>query len=242
MADEVGPQVDDQLQGRQFKQQELSSVSLHVERAIAAMFAEGDEAEETARALLEQLRERAEDAVIATARLEARCPRRDYPRRWALIHLAGQLHHDAALPFLREVVLTPIPTEESANPHSFSTKKEETVLRVTAVEGVGALAARGNAQAVDSLLEFLSDDSISIRRSSARSLVVVDEGMRDRIRDLLPPEDRYLVDLRALEVSEVPQVRDPRVHLRDPRPTEKGPAPSLGAGQGGDDRAPRVGR
>jgi hypothetical protein len=243
MAEQVRPAVDDQLRGRYDKQRGLSEMSSLVEQAVAALFAEGDEAEVTARTLLEQLRLRAEEAVVAIARLEAGCPRRMYPRRWALMHFAALLHHDAALPFLREVVLTPIPPEESTNVHYPSTLREETVLRVTAVEGVGVLAARGNERAIDSLLEFLSIESISIRRASAMSLLAVDEGMRDQIADLLPRQLHYLLDIRSFAVTEVPQVRDPQQHLREPGRPEKRQAPAIGTRHGEDGwPPPQVGR
>jgi hypothetical protein len=56
------------------------------------------------------------------------------------LRAAAELQHPAALPFLFNLVLTPIPPEESPDPHSFSTVAEETILRTTAVEGIGHLA------------------------------------------------------------------------------------------------------
>jgi hypothetical protein len=78
----------------------------------------------------------------------------DYPTRWAHVHAASELRHPAALPFLRNLILTPIPPEESPDPHSFSTVGEETILRTTAVEGIGYLA-RGRADATEMLFEAL---------------------------------------------------------------------------------------
>jgi hypothetical protein len=127
--------------------------------------------------------------------------------------------------------LTPIPPENSRSPHSFSTVKEETVLRTTAVEGIGNLAARGNQRAKETLFEFLSIDSISIRRASVQSLLAIDGDARDRIAQYLPPNHRFLLDVRPRAVTDVPQVRDPRVHLRERQLPEKAapPDPMVGS-------------
>jgi hypothetical protein len=243
MSEQARPPVDDRLGARQDRPRALSRVSELVEQAVAAFFGEGAEAEATASTVLEQLRERAEEAVVAIAKLEAGCRRRMYPRRWALTYLAARLEHDAALPFLRQAVLTPIPPAESPAPHSHSTVKEETVLRTAAVEGIAALAARGNDRARDSLLEFLSIESISIRRVSATSLLAMDEGMRDEVMERLPRQFHHLLDIRPIAVADAPQVRDPRVHLRDPERPEKEGAPDLGRGESGTDQPPpRVGK
>jgi hypothetical protein len=217
-----GGATDDSLgPGRSQPPVDVGGVVALVNNLIEAMYAAGDEAEAAYQAALKALRPVADEAAIALARLESDCDRRSYPRRWALIYAATQLERDSLLPFLRQVVLTPIPPEQSHNPHSYSTVKEETVLRATAVDGVGALAARGSEHARDSLFEFLAIDSISIRQASIRSLLAIDETMRDRIAEYLPRDARYLLDVRPVAVTEVPQIKNPRRHLRKGRSHEK---------------------
>ncbi len=238
-----GGTTDDQL-GPQPRPQrvQVSRIVALINNLTEAMYATGDDAEAAYRAALEELRAQADEAAIALARLESDCDRRTYPRRWALIYAATQLEHEAVLPFLRQVVLTPIPPERSSNPHSFSTVKEETVLRTTAVEGVGTLAARGNERARESLFEFLSIESISIRRACVQSLLAIDPGLRDRIAEYLPRDFRYLLDIRPVAVTDVPQIKDPRQHLRDPRLPEKPTPPDPERGEGRtDQRGPRTG-
>jgi hypothetical protein len=127
-----------------------------------------------------------------------------------LVYTASQMNHEAALPFLRTIVLTSIPPERSRSPHSFSTVGQETVLHTTAVEGVGRLAAMGNERALDSLFEFLSVASPSIRRATVQAILAVDENLRDRVADYLPPEQRFLLDIKPLSVTDVPQVERPQ--------------------------------
>jgi hypothetical protein len=126
------------------------------------------------------------------------------------------LRHPAALPFLRNLILTPIPPEESPDPHSFSTVGEETILRTTAVEGIGYLA-RGRADATEMLFEALRQPSLSIRRAAVQSLLATVRGrrLRARIARALPEEHQFLLDLKAVSVRDVPQIRNPERHLSE---------------------------
>jgi len=238
-----GGSTDDQLGPAPRAQRlQVSQIVASANNLIESMYSDGEDAEASFRTALEELRGQPDEAVIALARLEGEADRRAYPRRWALIYAATQLEHDAMLPFLRQVVSTPIPPEESLNPHSFSTVGEETVLRTTAIEAVGVLAARGNERAREALFAFLSIDSISMRRACVQSLLAIDRGLRDRITQYLPPEFRYLLDIRPVTVTDVPQVKDPQLHLSERRPREKAGPPEAEASDGPyDQTGPRTG-
>lgn len=221
-----------------------STIVALIENLLETMYAVGDDAEATYARALAELQANPDEAIVALARLEGECVSpSSYPRRWALIYAASQLDHAAVLPLLRQVVLTPIPEEESSNPHSFSTVKQETVLRCTAIEGVGALARRGNERATDSLFEFLSIQSISIRRASVQALLAMDSSLYERIADHLPREQRYLLDIKPVAVADVAQIVDPTRHLREGYVPDK-PRPPDPEREGGQDRpqtAPRIG-
>jgi hypothetical protein len=192
---------------------------------LDAAYAVGADADERFKAARLRLRRGADDAVIAIAKALVGCRRRDYPLRWALIYAATQLDHPATVPLLRDVVLTPIPPEESADPHSFSTVGQETVLRTTAVDGLGRLAVAGNAKALDALFAFLAIPSLSIRRASILAILRKDRRLRGRVSEHLPVDQRYLLDVTPRRVTDVPQV-DPRRHLKQPeRRLVRKPAP-----------------
>jgi len=201
-----------------------------------------DDAEDRYQAALGRLREQAATAVVELAGMERDCAGRDYPTRWALVHVAASLRHPAALPFLRNLVLTPIPAEQSPDSHSFSSVAEETILRTTAVDGVGALAADGNREAQEALVEFVAQPSLSIRRAAVQSIMATPRG-RSRGRQiaaLLPEDQRFLLDLKPADVHDVPQVARPERHLSDTgRRAQTVPPPNLlgeasRAGQPGD--------
>jgi len=177
----------------------------------------GDDAEDEYQRALEDLRAQPEAVVVEIARGSSDCEESDYPARWALVHLAAELRHPAALPFLRNLVETPIPPEQSKDPHSFSTVAEETILRTTAVEGVGVLAReRQSREATEALWQFMKQPSLSIRRAAVQSLYMASgtsKRVRDRIAALLPDDQRFLLDLKPVDVTEVPQIGRPQRHL-----------------------------
>jgi hypothetical protein len=197
---------------------------------LTAMNAEGDDAEELYQGSLEQLREHPEMVMVEISRAEAETDPGAYPDRLALIQIAGELRHPAALPFLSNVVLTPIPPERSTHPHSFSTVAEETILRTTAVDAVGELAKQDNREAADILFEFLKQPSLSVRRAAVQSILATDptDDLRERIAALLPEEHQFLLDIRPISVAEVEQIKDPTRHLsREARHSKVEPPPDL---------------
>ena len=180
---------------------------------LAVMYNQSDNAEETYARALERLRSQAEAVVPEIARIEASLRETDYPTRFALIFAASELHHTAALPWLRTVALSRIPSERSNDPHSFSTVGEETILRTTAVDGIGRLAQDNNTQAIDALFECLSTPSLSIRRAATQQLLRTPNIPRERISAALPEDQRFLLDLRRTDVREAPQIRNPQQSL-----------------------------
>lgn len=197
---------------------------------LSAINAAGNDAEEVYKEAVAAMRERVEDVATEIARMDGCCRARDYSGRWGLIYAASELSHLAALPYLRSVVLTPIPAEESPNPHSFSTVAEETILRTTAVDGVSRLAAEGHPAAIETLFSFLRVHSISIKRAAVQGLLGVKQGenLRGKIEAHLCPDERFLLDIRPLEVRRATQIDNPEANLSEEgRAANKEVAPDL---------------
>lgn len=216
-----------------------SPAGVALANALAAINRLGDDAEDEYQRALEGLRERPDLVMVEIAREASDCDDGDYPTRWALVHLASELRHPAALPFLRNLVETPIPPERSREPHSFSSVAEETILRTTAVEGVGALAAEGkNREAAEALWQFLKQPSLSVRRAVVQSLYTTEGSsrrVRDRIARLLPEDQRFLLDLKPAQVADVPQITRPQRHLSEAGRRGRTDSPPMFPGEGEDD-------
>jgi len=199
---------------------------------ISTMNAYGEDAQETYDRALEVMRKDAEEVVIEIAQAYGHCHKNDYPYRWALVHAAAELRHPVTLSFLVNLVKTPIPPERSKDPHSFSTVAEETILRTTAVEGVEyLLEGKENEKAHDMLFEFLKQPSLSIRRAAVQALMNSDLGKKDRkrIAEMLPKDQRFLLEIERKNVEDVPQIKDPESHLKElaKQRDEKQPAPRM---------------
>lgn len=229
----TGPEVDaaDSLQpGRETIRVVTSPIGQRVLNYLSVINASGDDAEERYKEAVGAMREFAADAAVEIARMECGCRVRDYSGRWGLVYAASELHHPAALPYLRSVVMTPIPPEESADPHGFSTVAEETIVRTTAVDGVVQLAGQGHAEAIEALFGFLRMPSISIKRAAVQGLLNVRQGesLRGQIEAMLCPEERFLLDIRPLDVRRATQIDDPEADLSESgRIAQKATTPDL---------------
>ena len=199
---------------------------------FAAMNRIGDNAQQLYEEALAALRSRPENTIAEIMRAERMTDEEDYSTRWALVHAASELRNPVALPYLRNLVQTRIPHERSRNPHSFSTVTEETILRTTAIEGVEHLAVAGNNDAIEALFEFLEQPSLSIRRASVQAILATREGqsLRARVAVLLPQDQQFLLDIRRVDVREVPQINNPQKYLATTRREKTNPPPAPGRG------------
>lgn len=196
---------------------EMSPAALVLSDLLTAMNNAGADAEDEYRRLLDIARKQAPEIVLAIARREQTCVPYDYSTRWGLVFAASELKHPATLPYLCDLALTPLPAETSRNPHSFSVVAEETILRTTAIEGIGQLAATGNKEALDALFSFLAIPSLSLRRAAVQAILSTPNGrrLRKRVAETLPKDQRFLLDLLRPDVREVPQIRSPERKLSD---------------------------
>ena len=183
---------------------------------LEAMNSLGDEAQAIYDEKLKELSKHAEDVLVEIIRAEGAACEDDYPFRWALVHAASELKHPATLKFLRNLVFAPIPPEKSRDPHSFSTIAEETILRTTAVEGVEYLSKAGNEDAQKTLFDFLKVPSLSVKRASVQAILatVRDKGKLEKLKSALPEDERFLLEIKRVDLKAVPQIEDPQKDLK----------------------------
>ena len=204
-----------------------SIFSRRLERFLSVLYAADEDADKRYKDALKELKRDPGEAVIAIARASSCCDNINYPRRWALVYAATQMEHEAALPFFRDLVLAPLPLGQPSPAHRNTAVREETILRTTAIDGVGRLAAGGNKRALEHLHEFLDVPSVSVRRATVQEILKVAPRSRAQLAKRLPAEQQFLLDIKQLPVSDVPQIKDPTAHLRDAKAQPKEPAPPL---------------
>jgi hypothetical protein len=141
--------------------------------------------------------------------------------------LRSRLWDPSALDFLSKVALNPQPLPPKEGPsaqagmepqeteHDAEQAVQGTMVALDALDGIERLADAGHAAALDLLVEAARIDSNAIRGVALTALAARAERREHLQRALseLPLELRGLAGLRRRQVHDVPQIRDPRVHL-----------------------------
>jgi hypothetical protein len=201
------------------------------------MYAVGDDANDRHDQGLDSLRRDPAETMVAIVAAYGGCPAGDYAQRQALVRAAGMLGHSGSLPFLASVALAEIPPEGAADPHSFSTVAEETIIRMTAVDGIVRRAQDGDEGAAEILMRCVESPSFSVRRTAVSGLMSTPYGVERRgdIEARVPSDQRFIFEFKQVPVSEAIQVEDPTRHLSDRyrEPGEPKPAIPGEAGTGG---------
>ncbi len=202
------------VRGRVF---EGGQTRAYLENFVSAAYQSGPDAQFEYERALAAIRTVPEAIVIEIATALGRCDPRDYATRWALIFAACELRHGSALPLLASVAGTPLPPEPQSPSHGFSIVANETVLRTTAIEGIGHLAREGHKDSADFLFGILREPSISLRRAAVQAILGVPKSdtLVGRVKASLPPELHFLLELKKPGVTDVPQVPKPEQYLSE---------------------------
>lgn len=228
------PSVGDQLQPSRQPSDIAGGLtgSARLRAALTSMYAVGDDANDRHDQGLDSLRQNPEETVVAIVAAYGRCPSGDYAQRQALVRTAGVLGYSGSLPFLASVALAEIPLEQAEDPHSFSTVAEETIIRMTAVDGIVQRAQDGDEEAGEILMRCVESPSFSVRRTAVSGLVSTPYGdaRRRDIEALVPSDQRFIFDLKQIPVVEAIQVEDPARYLSDQQREPGEPKPALPGG------------
>jgi len=226
---------------RKVRGAEIGVTRAYVEEFVRSAYAAGPDAAFEYERALAVIRKAPQEVVIEIAQALGECAQHDYPRRWALIFAATELRHRAALPLLVTIVEAPLLPEPQPPSHGFSVVAQETILRTTAIEGIGHFAKDGDEQAIEALFRALRPTSISMRRAAVQALLSSKKGkgMRARITSYLPPENHFLLELKTPKVTAVAQVKDPERFLSDEaRQSSSLKAPQIPEARGSEQTRP----
>lgn len=184
-----------------------------------------DESDEEYVASVAQLRE-AKQAVLEESRaiLSGRT-NASFALRHSTVLAVGALRDGSALDLLSAVALNPQPLPPDPPPdiralrgHGLHEQVEHDMLALDALDGVLALADDGHAPALEVLFRAATTGSVTVRATALAALGARPErrASLERAKAALPAELRHLALARFASVRDVPQVRDPRVHLAQP--------------------------
>jgi hypothetical protein len=239
------PQVGDQLHKHERPSRTAGGLTLsaRLRDALSDMYSSGDDATFRYDRAVESLRHDPEEMMVAISAAYGHCPAGDYPQRHALVSAASVMAHESALPFLASVALSEIPAEAASDPHSFSTVAEETIIRMSAVDGIAHHASRGVGHAIELLLRCVESPTFSIRRAAVTGLMATPDGqrLRPRMKALVPKDQQFIFDLKKVSVQEAIQVKDPTRHLTRAYEESGDQKPRIAGSDHGSDR-PRAKR
>jgi hypothetical protein len=175
--------------------------------AMRRMNSVGEAAERDYQRALSRVRDHSDETIAAVARAGwESLPESAYLDRWALVQLLADLAMPAAADVLDAVLSTPLPPERSAErDHRYSTVGQEIVVRTTAVEGLRRLAANDDARAGETLVRHIRHENRTVRVACVMALRDLGRGYEESLRSAISEEDRFLLDIRRLPPSDVPQ-------------------------------------
>lgn len=196
-------------------------------RFVAVLNSANSESDAEYVSSLARLREDKEGVLAEATRLMSETPEGLFALRHSVVLAVSALRDPSALDLLGKVALNPqpLPPKEapgrrvSVEPHEVEHDVEDvvhgTMIALDAVDGIEMLADDGHAAALDLLVQVARVDSNAIRGAALTALAARGERREHLQRALsaLPTELRHLAGLRRVHVRDVPQIRDPRVHL-----------------------------
>lgn len=154
------------------------------------------------------------DGVIAATQRWLEDSNLDPMLRWSMLHVLSDVADAGTLGVLHRQAARRLPEHRQEAGVCEQAADIEELVNVMAIEGLGVLARSEVGDAVDALFDVLANqDRRSLRRPALAELISINPDFRDRAADLLPDEDRYLLELRTAtedDVSLVPDERDPR--------------------------------
>lgn len=191
-------------------------------RFVGVINSVNSEADEAYVAALKRLRGSSDEVITEAKRLLAGRSDTPFAVRHSVILAVAALQSPDALDLLSLVALNPQPLPPVDDPHADALHHhgdEEAILAemlaLDAVGGIEGLADSGNEAALDVLVRAAGLPSNAIRGAALTALAAKPERRKEfgRAMSALPAELRHLGQLRRVSIEDVPQIRDPRVHL-----------------------------
>jgi hypothetical protein len=178
---------------------------------------------------LERLRRDPEDAARQLENAYRSVDDNQIRVRESLLLAASALRHQAILPLLTDVAREPV---RGTARHDGGRALEESVLRLIAVDGIEAIAQIGDAAAADALVTLTASSDRAVQAAAVVALKYSDahRARFDELRETLPADRRYLLDVVRADVRDVPQIDDPRRHLAA-EPTTRDARPDASSGK-----------
>lgn len=171
--------------------------------AVRHLHSADREGEASYKRAVEQLSRSGNDLVETVAALSRQAGSYASALRWSLLHVLGDAGRADAAKYLVSAALEKLPEEDRE--HCESIRDTEVLVRTMAVEALGKVARRYS-EASSALLEVVkAQPARAVLIEAAK--VAAELGLQDKVREMLPEAERWILDIRRVKAHEV--VADP---------------------------------
>lgn len=178
---------------------DLSATAWLVGQGVRYLNTADEEGELAYRRVMEVLGGR-EDAVKTIAQLIQRSQSGDVSLRWSLLYLLGEVADQTGAEFLARLSIEPLPAVEGERGCE-GPRDGEILVRTMAVEALKGVAVR-HPEAAEYILKIVSEHPARpILIEAVKAATVL--GLEERVRELLPEEDHWILDVRQTRIEEV---------------------------------------
>lgn len=205
---------------------ELSAPEESISQHLAISQASGPGAEERYNRSLEDLRSRGERVIGAVVPMYDRTPENAFDKRWALVHLMGELDRAEAIGALVDVASAPLSEEiapqpapqpgvRSESPDEGGPRERQMLIRIRAVEGLLKLARRFPREGTAGLLKLLKADAVSAKLAAIALRRLPGFDPAKLLGTVLSAKE--VQEVLALKFPSPSQVAQPRLQPRTPK-------------------------
>jgi hypothetical protein len=112
-----------------------------------------------------------------------------------------------AFPYLAKIANATLPPDRMPENAEVNTRESEVVIRITAVEGLSALAQQESREADDMLLRLVKNDDLTVRQMAARGYLSSPIGNPEerlkQLMEMVPKEEHWYLTLQPTNIREV---------------------------------------
>ena len=189
----------------------------HLADFVSVVSRVNDESDEDYRRSVEALRSNPKGVLEEAERLLSERSEASFALRHTTLMAVAAIQNEIALGLLERVALNPQPLPPIDDPEGplAEARVQQDILALDALDGIGVLAREGSSEALDRLVVGAARGSRAVALASIAVLGSRTEWgeQHARARASLPRDHADLALARYTDVSDVPQVRDPRQHL-----------------------------
>ena len=192
-----------------------------IDNHLSVMHRGGKKAVQQYEQSLKELKKDADQATKELFILYNEQKENNYLKRQQIIETIRALQSPVSIPLLVQIAQTPLPPERSADIHHGSTRIEEGIIRLTAIEGLGYFASEGEIKSYEALQEIMSDEKspLPIKRQAVRELLLSTKTseelslLKKEMKNFLPSNQHFIITEKIDSPDE--QMPDIEVHQHD---------------------------